>query len=166
VQQADGRFGAELAAVRDDRVLAWGLGALQGGVLAFARELARAMALAGDAAAWTALLRDAGLAAFQGFRRDPDPAEAEAFGSFPHADGQAHAEWGECAPRIGALMRLRLGLGLGDPGYAGHWPEASVRRGGGRISAGLVALKRLRWRARSAGPAAFSRLLRGTPGSA
>lgn len=166
VQQADGRFGAELAAVRDDRVLAWGLGALQGGVLAFARELARAMALAGDAAAWTALLRDAGLAAFQGFRRDPDPAEAEAFGSFPHADGQAHAEWGECAPRIGALMRLRLGLGLGDPGYAGHWPEASVRRGGGRISAGLVALKRLRWHARSAGPAAFSRLLRGTPGSA
>lgn len=166
VQQADGRFGAELAAARDDRVLAWGLDALQGGVLAFARELARAMALAGDAAAWTALLRDAGLAAFQGFRRDPDPAEAEAFGSFPHADGQAHAEWGECAPRIGALMRLRLGLGLGDPGYAGHWPEASLRRGGGRIGTGLVALKRLRWRARSGGPAAVSRILRGTPGSA
>ena len=166
VREPDGRFGAELAAARDDRVLAWGLDALQGGVLAFARELARAMALAGDADAWTALLRDAGLAAFQAFRRDPDTAEAEAFGSFPHADGQAHAEWGECAPRIGALMRLRLGLGFGDPGYAGHWPEASVRRGGGRIGAGLVALKRLRWRARGAGPAAISRFLRGTPGSA
>lgn len=166
VQQADGRFGAELAAARDDRVLAWGLAALQGGVLAFARELARAMALAGDAADWTALLRDAGLAVFQEFRRDPDPAEAEAFGSFPHADGQAHAEWGECAPRIGALMRLRLGLGFGDPGYAGHWPEASLRRGGGRIGAGLVALKRLRWRARGTGSAVVSRVLRGTPGSA
>lgn len=166
VRTPDGRFDAELAAPRDERVLAWGLAALQGGVLAFARELARAMALAGDAAEWTALLRDAGLAVFQGFRRDPDPAEAEAFGSFPHADGQAHAEWGECAPRIGALMRLRLGLGFGDPGYAGHWPEASLRRGGGRIGAGLVALKRLRWRARRAGPAAVSRVLRGTPGSA
>ena len=165
-RHANGRFEAELAAARDERVQAWGLDALQGGVLAFARELARAMSLAGDAAAWTALLRDAGLAAFESFRRDPDAAEAEAFGSFPHADGQAHAEWGECAPRIGALMRLRLGLGLGATGYAGHWPEASVRRGGGRICAGLVALKRLRWRARGAAPAAFSTPPPGTPGSA
>jgi predicted HAD superfamily hydrolase len=166
VQTPDGRFGAELAEPRDDRVLAWGLDALQGGVLAFARELAHAMALAGDAADWTALLRDAGLAAFQAFRRDPDTAEAEAFGSFPHADGQAHAEWGECAPRIGALMRLRLGLGFGDPGYAGHWPEASVRRGGGRMAAGLVALKRLRWRAGGTVRAPFSTAPRGTHGSA
>lgn len=165
-RRADGGFEAELAAARDERVIAWGLDALQGGVLAFAQELSRAMSLAGNAAAWTALLRDAGLAAFESFRRDPDLAEAEAFGSFPHADGQAHAAWGDCAPRIGALMRLRLGLGLGDPGYAGHWPEASLRRGGGRIGAGLVALKRLRWRARAAAPAPVSRPRPGTPGSA
>jgi hypothetical protein len=63
-------------------------------------------------------------------------------------------------------MRLRLGLGFGDPGYAGHWPEASVRRGGGRMAAGLVALKRLRWRAGGAGRAPFSTAPRGTPGSA
>lgn len=163
---ADGRFEAELAAPRDERVLDWGLDALQGGVLAFARELARAMSLSGDVAAWTALLRDTGLAAFEGFRRDPDPAEAEAFGSFPHADGQAHEAWNDCAPHIGALMRLRLGLGLGDPDYVGDWPEASLRRGGGRLGAALVALKRLRWRARGSASATVSTPPPGTPGSA
>jgi hypothetical protein len=47
---------------------------------------------------------------------------------------------------VGALMRLRLGLGLGAAGYGGHWPEASLRRGGGRVGDALFALKRLRRR--------------------
>lgn len=179
-RRADGGFEAELAAPVDQRVVDWGLHALQGGILAFARELAEAIALEGgqdiargDAGRWIALLRDGGLAAYQGFRREPDAVEAEAFGAFPHADGQAHEVWGDCAPRIGPLLRLRLGLGLGAAGYAGHWPEASIRRGGGGVAAALFALKRLRRRLAEAAPppapaapAPLSTLPRGTPGSA
>jgi FMN phosphatase YigB (HAD superfamily) len=145
---AGGRYEAELAAPVDRPVLAWGLDALQGGILAFAREFAAALDLADHVGteAWIGLLRDGGLAAYQGFRREPDAAEAEAFGAFPHADGQAHQVWTDCAPRVGALMRLRLGLGLRAAGYGGHWPEASVRRGGGRLGAVLFALKRARRR--------------------
>jgi len=147
-EAAPGRFEAELAAPVDRQVMEWGLPTLQGGILAFARELAEAIGLAEEAAieAWIALLRDGGLAAYQGFRREPDLAEAEAFGAFPHADGQAHQVWTDCAPRVDAVQRLRLGLGFGDRGYGGHWPEASVRRGGGRLGAALFALKRLRRR--------------------
>lgn len=152
-RRADGGFEAELAAPVDRPVVEWGLGALQAGILAFARELAAAMALAGggqvveDAVeGWIALLRDGGLAAYQGFRREPDAAEAEAFGRFPHADGQAHEVSADCAPRIGPALRLKLGLGLAAADYGGHWPEASIRRGGGRLAAVLFALKRLRRR--------------------
>jgi len=135
-------------------VLDWGLEALQGGILAFARECAAAMELGAEAGAgpqagtgaWIELLRDGGMAGYQRFRAEPDAAEAEAFGSFPHADGQAHLATADCAPRVGALMRLRLGLGLRAAGYGGHWPEASLRRGGGRVEDALFALKRLRRR--------------------
>lgn len=153
------RFEAELAAAVDHRTVAWGLPALQDGILAFAREAAAAMALAeATPEAWIALLRDGGLAACDAFRREPDAAEAEAFGAFPHADGQAHLAWTDCAPRIGAGLRLRLGLGLGAPAYGGHWPEASIRRGGGRLAAAIFAVKRAR--------RSLSRAGRGTPGSA
>jgi hypothetical protein len=162
---APGRFEAELAAPRDTGALDWGLPALQDGILAFAREAAAAMALAeAPPEAWIALLRDGGLAACDTFRREPDAAEAEAFGIFPHADGQAHLAWTECAPRIGAGLRLRLGLGLRAPGYAGHWPEASIRRGGGRMATAIFAVKRLRRRLARA--TRLSRPRRGTPGSA
>lgn len=147
-QAPGGGYEAELATPLDRAVVEWGLDALQGGILAFARECAAAIELAGDAGAgaeaWITLLRDGGMAGYQGFRREPDAAEAEAFGTFPHADGQAHLTTGDCAPRIGALMRLRLGLGLGAAGYGGHWPEASLRRGGGRLGDAIFALKRLR----------------------
>jgi FMN phosphatase YigB (HAD superfamily) len=149
-----GGYEAELATARDKAVLDWGLEALQGGILAFARECAAAMELGAEAGAgtqagtgaWIALLRDGGMAGYQRFRTEPDAAEAEAFGTFPHADGQAHLTTGDCAPRVGALMRLRLGLGLRAAGYGGHWPEASLRRGGGRVENALFALKRLRRR--------------------
>ncbi len=176
-RRADGGFEGELAAPVDKRAVEWGLGALQDGILAFARELGEAIALEGgqdiargDARRWIALLRDGGLAAYDGFRREPDAAEAEAFGSFPHADGQAHEVWADCAPRIGPLLRLRLGLGLGAADYAGHWPEASIRRGGGRMAAALFALKRLRRRLAEPRPAPaaapLSSVPPGTPGSA
>jgi FMN phosphatase YigB (HAD superfamily) len=145
-----GGFEAELATPLDRAVADWGLDALQGGILAFARECAAAIGLGQDAGAgteaWIDLLRDGGMAAYQGFRCEPDAAEAEAFGTFPHADGQAHLTTADCAPRIGALMRLRLGLGVGAKDYGGHWPEASLRRGGGRLGDALFALKRLRRR--------------------
>jgi hypothetical protein len=35
---------------------------------------------------------------------------------------------------------------FGAAGYGGHWPEASLRRGGGRVEDALFALKRLRRR--------------------
>jgi FMN phosphatase YigB (HAD superfamily) len=145
-----GGLEAELATPVDWAVVDWGLDALQGGILAFARECAAAIELGQEAGAgteaWIALLRDGGMAAYQDFRREPDAAEAEAFGTFPHADGQAHLTTADCAPRVGALMRLRLGLGLGAKDYGGHWPEASLRRGGGRVGDALFALKRLRRR--------------------
>ncbi|WP_372623900.1 hypothetical protein [Falsiroseomonas sp.] len=148
VARPDGGFAAELAEPVDLRMLSWGLGHLRGGILAFAAELAEALGRSGgrDVESWVALLRAGGVAAYDAFRREPSPAEAEAFGSFPHADGQAHEVWGDCAPKIGNVMRLRLGLGLGDPRYAGHWPEASVRRDGGVLGDGLFALKRLQRR--------------------
>ncbi len=96
--------------------------------------------------AWVDVLRDGGTASFDLFRVDPSEEEAEVFGSFPHTDGQAHNAGGECAPPVGALTRLRLGLGLKDAAYAGHWPEASVRRGGDALGSGLVALRRLKRR--------------------
>jgi FMN phosphatase YigB (HAD superfamily) len=144
----DGRFAPVLAEAVDGRVLAWGLRSLQGGMLAFARDAAAAMTLQGAPAPeeWAGALRDAGIAAFDGFRRDPDEAEALAFGRFQHADGQSHDAWRDCAPRVGPVTRLRLALGLRVPGYAGHWPEASLRRDGGRLGEGLAALKRLRSR--------------------
>jgi FMN phosphatase YigB (HAD superfamily) len=147
-ERADGGFAAELAEETDERALAWGLRTLQGGMLAFARELAEAISLAGcpDTKQWTGVLRDAGIAAYDDFRRDPDEAEALAFGSFQHADGQSHDAWRDCAPRVDSLTRLRLAFGMRVPGYAGHWPEASVRRDGGRLGDGLAALKRLRTR--------------------
>jgi FMN phosphatase YigB (HAD superfamily) len=149
-QAAGGGYEAELATPLDQAVVAWGLESLQGGILAFARECAAAIELGREAGAgteaWIALLRDGGMAGYQGFRCEPDAAEAEAFGTFPHADGQAHLATSDCAPRVGALMRLRLGLGLGTKGYGGHWPEASLRRGGGQVGAALFALKRLRRR--------------------
>ena len=149
-QAPGGAYEAELATPLDRAVVEWGLDALQGGILAFARECAAAIELGRDAGAgteaWIALLRDGGMAAYQDFRREPDAAEAEAFGTFPHADGQAHLTTADCAPRVGALMRLRLGLGLRAAGYGGHWPEASLRRGGGRVEDALFALKRLRRR--------------------
>ncbi|WP_343894078.1 HAD family hydrolase [Craurococcus roseus] len=143
-----GRFEAVLAEPSNPRVLAWGLPALQDGVLAFAREVAEALARSGgsDADAWIDALREAGTEVFDAFRREPSAEEAEAFGGFPHADGQAHEAWADCAPAVGPLTRLRLGLGLRDAGYAGHWPEASVRRGGGALGEGLFALKRARAR--------------------
>ena len=111
-------------------------------------ELAEALRREGgrDVDGWIAVLRDGGLAAYDAFRREPSEVEAEAFGAFPHADSQTHRQRGDCAPRIGAATRLRLGLGLGDPSYAGHWPEASVRRGGGKLGDTIFALKRLRRR--------------------
>ncbi|WP_270936306.1 HAD family hydrolase, partial [Falsiroseomonas oryzae] len=129
VARPDGGFAAELAESADRRALAWGLRTLQDGILAFAAELAEALrrSSGADAADWCEVLRAGGLAAYDAFRRDPSAEEAEAFGSFPHADGQAHEVWSDCAPRIGPAMRLRLGLGLGASGYAGHWPEASLR---------------------------------------
>ncbi|NGM24141.1 hypothetical protein G3576_29380 [Roseomonas stagni] len=147
-QRADGRFEPELAEETDTRVLAWGLRSLQGGMLAFAHELTRAMALTGntETESWTAALRDAGVAAYDDFRRDPNEAEALAFGTFLHADGQSHDAWSECAPLVAQTARLRLAFGLRVPGYTGHWPEASVRRDGGRLGEGLIALKRLRVR--------------------
>jgi FMN phosphatase YigB (HAD superfamily) len=150
---ADGRYEGVLAEAEDRRVLDWGLRSLHGGILAFARELGEAMALADEARpeAWLGPLRSGGIAAYDAFRREPDAAEAEAFGSFPHADGQAHDAWGECAPRINSLQQLRLGLGLGDASYAGHWPEASLRRSGGGLAEGLLTLKRLRRRVLATG---------------
>jgi hypothetical protein len=144
----DGRLRPVLAEAVDRRVLDWGLAALQDGAVAFAGELAAALARHPDHGpeAWEGALRQAAPAAFDLFRREPDPAEAEAFGSFPHADGQTHDAWAECAPRPPLLGRLRLGLGLRDPAYAGHWPEGSVRRGGGAVAEGLFALRRLRRR--------------------
>ena len=85
-----------------------------------------------------------GIAAYDVFRREPDGAEAESFGRFPHADGQSHDSWHDCAPRIPRLQQLRLGLGLGDASYAGHWPEASLRRSAGALADRLGALKRIR----------------------
>ncbi len=139
---------AELAAMRDGPVLDWGLGALQGGILAFATRLADAMARqpAEPAGAWIAALRDGGAAAYDRFRRDPAPADAEAFGSFPHADGQTHEALEDCAPAVGAGARLMIALGLTPPGYAGHWPEGSLRRGGGALGATLAAARRARHR--------------------
>lgn len=148
VTDPSGLVAPELAETVDRRVLEWGLPALRNGILGFAGELAEALRRSGgaDAEEWTRALRVGGLATYEAFRRAPGEEEAEAFGSFPHADGQAHEVWGDCAPRLGLAARLRLGLGLGDPGYAGHWPEASVRRGGGRTADAIFALKRLRQR--------------------
>lgn len=150
-ERADGSFAAELAEGTDARVLDWGLRSLHGGMLAFARELAEAMELSGSPGTepWTEVLRDAGIAAYDNFRRDPDEAEAHAFGSFQHADGQSHDAWVECAPRVASLTRLRLAAGMRVPSYPGHWPEASVRRDGGWLGDRLAALKRLRTRLRA-----------------
>ncbi|HEV7266599.1 MAG TPA: hypothetical protein VGN83_16990 [Falsiroseomonas sp.] len=148
VARPGGGYAAELAEPVDLRMLSWGLRHLRDGILAFAGELAEALRRSGgrDAETWIAMLRAGGAAAYDAFRREPTAAEAEVFGSFPHADGQAHEVWGDCAPTIGSMMRLRLGLGLGDPRYPGHWPEASVRRSGGLLGEGLFALKRLQRR--------------------
>lgn len=143
---ADGGYEGILAEAEDRRVLAWGLGTLQDGILAFAHELGSAMALASDARPedWVGPLRSGGIAAYDVFRRQPDVAEAEAFGRFPHADGQLHDAWHDCAPHITRLQQLRLGLGLTDSSYAGHWPEASLRRSGGALADRLLDLKRIR----------------------
>lgn len=143
----DGGFAAELAGVTNEPALSWGLRTLQDGMVAFASELVEAMArMPGHGPdVWVDVLRDGGTASFDLFRVDPSVEEAEAFGSFPHADGPAHEVGGECAPPVGALTRLRLGLGLKDGTYAGHWPEASVRRGGA-LGTGLMALRRLKRR--------------------
>jgi hypothetical protein len=146
----EGGFAAELANTTNEPALSWGLRTLQDGIIAFATELAAAVArMPGqDPGAWVDALRDGGSASFDLFRVDPSEEEAEVFGGFPHADGQAaHDVGGECAPPVGALTRLRLGLGFKDPAYAGHWPEASVRRGGGALGTGLIALRRLKRRA-------------------
>jgi FMN phosphatase YigB (HAD superfamily) len=147
-----GRIDAELAASSDERALDWGLATLQRAITAVTEELDHALARAPrqPLETWVELLRDAGLAAFDLFRRDPTTEEAEVFGRFPHADGQLHDSWEDCAPPARGLQLLRLGLGLRDPEYAGHWPEASVRRGGGALGAGLVALRRLKHRAEAA----------------
>ena len=144
----DGGFAPELAGATNEPALSWGLRTLQSGIIAFASELVEAMArMPGQGVgAWVDVLRDGGAASFDLFRIDPSEEEAEVFGSFPHSDGQAHNDGGECAPSVGALTRLRLGLGLKDAAYAGHWPEASVRRGGDTLGSGLVALRRLRRR--------------------
>jgi hypothetical protein len=158
----DGRFEGVLATAEDGRVLDWGLGTLQDGILAFAREIGQGMALAGEASpdAWVSPLRNGGIAAYDGFRREPDAAEAEAFGCFPHADGQLHDTWHDCAPRITRLQQLRLGLGLGDSSYGGHWPEASLRRSGGALADRLIDLKRMRRVVPSQSRAIASRVLR------
>lgn len=143
-----GGFAAELASTTDEAVLSWGLRALQGGIVAFAAELAESMARMPwhGPDAWADALREGGTACFDLFRSDPSDEEAEAFGSFPHTDGQTHTMVEECAPPVPAMVRLRLGLGLKDPTYGGHWPEASVRRNGGKLGKGLVALRRLKRR--------------------
>jgi hypothetical protein len=145
---ADGGFAAELAEPVDEQVLSWGLRSLQDGILAFAAELAEALRREGgrDAEGWIALLRDGGLAAYDMFRREPGQVEAEAFGTFPHADSQTHRERGDCAPLVGMATQLRLGLGMRAGGYDGHWPEASVRRTGGKVGEALFRLRRLRRR--------------------
>jgi len=147
-RRPDGSFTAELAGATDEPVLSWGLRTLQDGTMAFVSELAGAMARMPSHGpdAWVDALRDAGTASFDLFRVDPSEEEAEVFGAFPHADGQSHDFRGECAPPVGPLTRLRLGLGLKDAAYGGHWPEASVRRGGGALGNGLVALRRLKRR--------------------
>lgn len=144
----DGGFAAELACAANEPALSWGLRTLHDGIVAFASELAEAMARMPRHGpdAWVDALRDGGGAGFDLFRTDPSEDEAEAFGSFPHADGQAHHVSGECAPQVGTLTRLRLGLGLKDAAYAGHWPQASIRRGGGALGSRLAALKRLKRR--------------------
>jgi FMN phosphatase YigB (HAD superfamily) len=143
----EGGFRPVLAEAVDRRVLDWGLATLHDGIATFAAELGAALGRGQHPPErWAAVLRDVALAAFDLFRREPDEAEAEVFGAFPHSDSQTHDSWVDCAPRVGALGRLRLGLGLGDPAYAGHWPEGSVRRDGGALAAGLFGLKRLRRR--------------------
>jgi FMN phosphatase YigB (HAD superfamily) len=148
VAAPDGGFAAELAEPVDEQVLSWGLRSLQDGILAFAAELAEALRREGgrDAEGWIALLRDGGLAAYDMFRREPGQVEAEAFGTFPHADSQTHRERGDCAPLVGMATQLRLGLGMRAGGYDGHWPEASVRRTGGKVGEALFRLRRLRRR--------------------
>jgi hypothetical protein len=117
-------------------------------MLAFATELSEALRRDGgrDVEAWIALLRDGGLAAYDLFRREPSRSEAEAFGAFPHADSQTHRQHADCAPRVGVATQLRLGFGLRVGDYAGHWPEASVRRSGGVLGEAIFGLKRLRRR--------------------
>jgi predicted HAD superfamily hydrolase len=148
VPRQGGGFEATLASATDPRVLSWGLRTLHDGVLAFTSELVEAMARSPgiDPEAWVAALRDSGVAAYDLFRLDPSEEEAEAFGVFPHADGQSHETWDECAPKVRGLMRLRLGLGFQDPKYVGHWPEASIRRGGGVLAKGLMGIRRLKRR--------------------
>lgn len=143
-----GGFSAELACATDEAVLSWGLRTLQDGIEAFASELAEALVRMPwhGPDAWADALREGGTACFDLFRSDPSDEEAEAFGSFPHADGQTHTTVEECAPAVGPLLRVRLGLGLKDAAYGGHWPEASVRRNGGTLGRGLVALRRLKRR--------------------
>ena len=133
-----------------------------GQLAGLAVERAARMALAGEASpeAWVSPLRNGGIAAYDGFRREPDAAEAEAFGCFPHADGQSHDTWRDCAPRITRLQQLRLGLGLGDSSYGGHWPEASLRRSGGALADRLIDLKRMRRVVPSQSRAIASRVLR------
>jgi FMN phosphatase YigB (HAD superfamily) len=144
LRQPDGSHGAELAPP-DDAAMAWGVPMLQAGILAFAEELAAALrrSRGHDVDHWIVALRDAGLATYDDFRRLPTAEEAEAFGRFPHASGQAHLVQADTAPRISPVQRLRLGLGLRDAAYEGHWPEASVRRDGGRLADTLFLLKRV-----------------------
>lgn len=147
----DGSFAPVLAEHRDERVLGWGLRALQDAIAAFADEIGLAIVASGRPVEhWIALLHDAGCAAFSAFQREPSPTEAEAFGRFLHADGQMHDGFAPCAPKVGLIRRVRLGLGLRDPGYPGYWPEGSVQRGAASLGSALIVARRLRRRAKEA----------------
>jgi FMN phosphatase YigB (HAD superfamily) len=123
-----------LKEARNTVAIEWGLEIQHAAILAFARQvqahfLPRVTDIPKD------LLESLPESLLDEFLFRPDLAEADAYGSFEKTGAQEHGDQAELAPRIGALVAMRLALlGQGRFGRAGDprvlWLPGSLTRSG------------------------------------
>lgn len=126
----DGRVVPVIDGEQDEVALAWGLRTQQEAILVYADAfMAFTWPSKPSLGALVEAHRSVTIPLLRVLFDAPGKPEAEAYGRFLHADGQAHDTFQEVAPRLSRLTILRALLGLRRAGYEhGFWLPGSIAR--------------------------------------
>jgi FMN phosphatase YigB (HAD superfamily) len=125
----EGGVDCVLRQARNHAALGWGLETQQQAIVACAERLAaNAAALGVGAEELLAAVKTSSNAALARFLEAPSRAEAEAYGSFPHSEDQAHAELAELAPPVAPHRLIAAMLLPHRYPLPSLWRQGSVSR--------------------------------------